>query len=242
MVRGITNPVDRYCVVTAAPSEQQSELVSNIPEEEPTEDSYQLLKAALLSSHTLTPYQMVDKLVNLEPLGGHKTSELMAVMQKLRPPKDEHSFIYHFLQCLPKEVRILLTHDNFSDTRKLAEKTDGLMAIHQPHAPDLTAIAAATADLVVTEQETVAAAASRAAGRGRGSQKRNRGGNRRRSRSPADFLQSPLCFYHIRYGAMCVAGKLASRDGVNAVHCPGAHTDNVFLSWQKRFRNKAAEL
>jgi hypothetical protein len=168
VVRGIADPVDRYYVVMAALSEQQSELVSNVLEEEPSAESYQLLKAALLSSHTLTPYQMVDKLVNLEPLGGRKPSELMAAMQKLRPPKDEHFFIYHFLQRLPKEVRILLAHDDFSDTRKLAEKADGLMAIHQPHAPDVTAVAAAAAELAITEQDTVAAAASKAAGRGKG--------------------------------------------------------------------------
>jgi hypothetical protein len=77
MVRAITDPVDCYYVVMAALSEQQSELVSNILDEEPSAKSYQLLKAALLSSHTLTPYQMVDKLVNLDPLGGRKPSELM---------------------------------------------------------------------------------------------------------------------------------------------------------------------
>jgi hypothetical protein len=116
----------------AALLEQQSELVSNVLEEEPTAESYQLLKAALLSSHTLTLYQMVDKLVNLEPLGGRKPSELMAAMQKLRPPRDEHFFIYNFLQRLPKEVRILLAHNNFSNTRKLAEKADGLLRWTSP--------------------------------------------------------------------------------------------------------------
>jgi hypothetical protein len=56
IVRAITDPVDCYYVVMAALSEQQSELVSNILDEEPSAESYQLLKAALLSSHTLTPY------------------------------------------------------------------------------------------------------------------------------------------------------------------------------------------
>jgi hypothetical protein len=176
MVRAISDPVDRYYVVMAALSEQQSELVSNILDEEPTAESYQLLKAALLSSHTLTPYQMVDKLVSMEALGGRKPSELMAAMQKLRPPKDEHFFVYHFLQRLPKEVRILLAHDDFADLRKLAEKADGLMAIHQPHAPDVTAFAAATADLAIAEQDSVAAATSRAAGRGKNGRKKSKGG------------------------------------------------------------------
>jgi hypothetical protein len=102
----------------AALSEQQSELVSSVLDEELTVDSSSILKAVLVASHMLTPYQM-------ESLGGRKPSELMAGMQK---PKDENFFIYHFLQWLPKEVQILLAHDDFTDTRKL----DGLMAIHQP--------------------------------------------------------------------------------------------------------------
>jgi hypothetical protein len=200
MIRAITNPIDKYYVVMAALSEQQSELVSSVLDEEPTDASYGLLKAALVSSHTLTPYQMVDKLVNLESLGGRKPSELMATMQKLRPPKDEHFFIYHFLQRLPKEVRILLAHDDFTDTRKLAEKADGLMAIHQPHAAEVTALAAATADQQPPESDTVAAAASRGATRGKSGRKKNKGGYRRRSKSPPDYSQSPLCSYHIRFG------------------------------------------
>jgi hypothetical protein len=157
--------------------------------------SYQLLKAALLSSHTLTPYQMVLKLVNLEALGGRMPSELMASMQKLRPPKDEHFFFYHFLQRLPKEVRILLAHDDFADLRKLAEKADSLMAIHQPHVPDVTAVAAAAADLTVAEQDSVTTATTCTAGRGKGGRKKSKGG----SRSPAEYPQSALCIYHIRF-------------------------------------------
>jgi hypothetical protein len=143
---------------------------------------------------------MVDKLVNLEALGGRKPSQLMAAMQKLRPPKDKNFFIYHFLQRLPKEVRILLAHDDFSDPRKLAEKADGLMAIHQPHAPDVTAVAAAAADLAIAKQDTVAAATSRAAVRSKNSRQKNKSKGGSRSRSPADYPQSTLCFYPIRFG------------------------------------------
>jgi hypothetical protein len=60
-------------------------------------------------------------------LDGGQASELMAAMQKLWLLKEKHFFIYHFLQRLPKEARILLAHDNLTDTRKQAEK-DGLMA------------------------------------------------------------------------------------------------------------------
>jgi hypothetical protein len=143
---------------------------------------------------------MVDKLVNLEALGGRKPSELMTAMQKLRPPKDEHFFVYYFLQRLPKEVRILLAHDNFADMRKLAEKADGLMAIHQPQAPDVTAVAAATANLMIAEQDSVTAATTCKTGRSKGGRKKSKGGSRRHSRSPAEYPQSPLCFYHIRFG------------------------------------------
>jgi hypothetical protein len=66
----------------------------------------------------------------------------------------------------------------------------------------LTAVAAAAADLAIGEQDAVNAATSRAAGRSKSSRQKSKGkgGYRRRSRSPADYPQSPLCFYHIRFG------------------------------------------
>jgi hypothetical protein len=77
-------------------------------------------------------FQQVDRLVNMEGLAGRKPSELLTVMDKLKP-KDPNSFYtYHILQRMPREVRILLAHDDLQDMRALVEKADQLMALHQP--------------------------------------------------------------------------------------------------------------
>jgi hypothetical protein len=62
-----------------------------VTDEEPTEESYERIKAALVSSHSLTPFQQVNRLVNMEGLNGRKPSELLSAMDKLKP-KDANSF------------------------------------------------------------------------------------------------------------------------------------------------------
>jgi hypothetical protein len=47
-----------------------------------------------VATNTLTPYQMVDKLMAMEPLGGRKATELLTAMQKLRPPTDDQLFAW----------------------------------------------------------------------------------------------------------------------------------------------------
>jgi hypothetical protein len=96
----------------AALGEPQIDLVSSVLPPAPDETSYELIKNALVASHSLTPYQKVDRLMSMEPLGGHKPSEMFAAMQKLRPPKDEHFFTFAFLQRLPREIRVLLAQDD----------------------------------------------------------------------------------------------------------------------------------
>jgi hypothetical protein len=68
-VKSITSEVDKYFLVLAALSEPPVDKVMPVTEEEPTEESYSRLKAALVTSHTLTPFQQVDRLVNMEGLG-----------------------------------------------------------------------------------------------------------------------------------------------------------------------------
>jgi hypothetical protein len=147
----ITDPLDIYYLNLTSLSEHQADLVSNVVEEEPDATSYAKMKAVLVSTNTLSPYQMVDRLMAMEPLGGRKSTELLTVMQKLRPPRDDQFFTWEFLQRLPHEVRVLLAHDDHTDVRKLAEKAYGLLARHQPQglaAPEVAkedAVAAASA-------------------------------------------------------------------------------------------------
>jgi hypothetical protein len=114
VVRDVTSALDKYYLVLAALSELQVAKVMAVTEEEPTPESYGRIKEALLATHTLTPFQQVGRLVNMEGLGGCKPSDLLAEMDKFKP-KDMHSFYAnHFLQRLPREVRVLLAREDSS--------------------------------------------------------------------------------------------------------------------------------
>jgi hypothetical protein len=158
MVKNVTEAADKYYLVLASLGEAQVERVHNILEEEPGENAYQKLKDALLATHTLTLFQMVDKIINMEPLGAHKPTELLAAMTKFRPKDDYHFFAYHFLQRLPREIRVLLARDCCRDLQALAEKADALMALHLPQGHDVTAVAPVTDDAVPGSKEELAAA------------------------------------------------------------------------------------
>jgi hypothetical protein len=126
-MRNVMNPV--YYLVVAALSEHQVDRVKNIVEADPNETSFQRIRDALVSSNTLTPFQQVDRIVTMDQLNGRKPSELLTEMEKFRPAEDHHFFAYHFLQRMPREVRILLARDDCKDMRALAEKADSLMAL-----------------------------------------------------------------------------------------------------------------
>ena len=83
--------------------------MTNIIEDPPPQNPYTTLKAGLLKSHQLTHFQLVEKLHHLEPLGSCKPSELLAVMLEICPRGQYTSlfFQYLFLQCLPRELRIM---------------------------------------------------------------------------------------------------------------------------------------
>jgi hypothetical protein len=199
-VRDIMDPVDRYYLVMAALAEPQIDLVSNILPPAPEETSYDLIKNALVASHSLTPYQKVDRLMAMEPLGGRKPSEMLAAMQKLQPPKDEHFFTFAFLQRLLREIHVLLAQDDQSDIQNLAQKADAYMALHQPQHHDVAAVGPATGETPSADEEAIVAAKSKAAKKQKGGKKKQKNFRRRRSPSPFDVYQSPLCYYHMQYG------------------------------------------
>jgi hypothetical protein len=84
VLRNVTSSLEKYYLVLIALSEDQVDRVQAIVEAEATEESYVKLWAALLATHTLNPYQQVDLLVNMEPLGGRKPSDLLAAMEKVK--------------------------------------------------------------------------------------------------------------------------------------------------------------
>jgi hypothetical protein len=105
------------------------------------------------------------------------------------------------LQRLPREVRILLAHEEHLDLKKLAEKADHLMALHKPQLHDVAAVSAGPPE-AAAEDDTVAAATGKGKSNRGGKKNAKKGGQarRRRSPSPFDIHQSPLCYYHVRFG------------------------------------------
>jgi hypothetical protein len=86
VLKNINANVERYYQVVAALKEELADMVGNLVDKEPTQESYAKLKVALVATNTVSPYQMVDKFMAMEPLGGQKATELLTAMQKLRPP------------------------------------------------------------------------------------------------------------------------------------------------------------
>jgi hypothetical protein len=169
MTKNITDGLEKYYLVLAALGEAQVDRVDKVLQDEPDEASYQKLKDCLLATHTLTPFQMVDRIVNMESLGGRKPTELLAAMNKLRPKDDYHFFAYHFLQRMPRELRVSLARDCCKDMQALAEKADELMALHLPQQHDITAVAPVTAEAAqpVGDEDDLVAAVQSKGGKGK---------------------------------------------------------------------------
>jgi hypothetical protein len=75
----------------------------------------------------------VEKLHQLDSLGGRKPSELLHEMAELCPTGHEDSpfFLFLFMQRLPKELRIVLGEvDDHEDIRAMAAKADKLWSLH----------------------------------------------------------------------------------------------------------------
>jgi hypothetical protein len=98
---------------------------------------YTVLKERLLSSHELSDFQKIEKLFQMDMLGGRKPSELMSHMLELCPrgKKKNKFFLFLFMQRLPKELRVMLTEEDLKEPRDLANKADRHWAMlsHQSH-------------------------------------------------------------------------------------------------------------
>ena len=199
-LRNITEDNEMYlCLIAALPREAFRLVAHLVERDDQPADAYAQLKAALLTSHTMSNYQRVELLSRVEPLGGRKPSDLLAVMLELCPRGHETSpfFGYLFLQRLPREIRVLLAEEDAADMRALAEKADRFMALHAPQSHDSSVAAmAASPD---SEDDTVAAATAGRAKKPQKKQQKKQQQRRRRSISPAAKKPS-LCFYHFRFG------------------------------------------
>ena len=206
-LRRVSDERDKFCVLVAALTKESIRLVTNIVEN-PPEAPYTELKRVLLSSHQLTDFQRVEKLHQVEALGGRKPSELLAVMLEICPRGQEDNLFFQFLflQRLPRELRIMLADDDHKDLRKLAEKADRLWALHARQSHDMIAV------LEEDEEATVAAIQ-----RGQRGNNNNSNTGRQQYRQPSQGNQKPkqqdrvspnslamqsagLCYYHWSFG------------------------------------------
>jgi hypothetical protein len=193
-LRRVTSGVDRYCHVLTTLPRSSYRLISHLVEDIPSEESYTVLKEALMQAHQLSDYQRVELLSKVEPLGNRKPSDLLAAMIELCPRQhlDSPFFLYFFLQRLPREIRVLLAEEDPKDVRRIAEKADRLVALHVPQHHDAVAAVPLSSD----EEADVAAVKPR---RGKkGGKKRGKGG--KSGKFAHEDARSTLCWYHATFG------------------------------------------
>ena len=121
---------EKFCHVTAALDKMSLKKVVHLVVTPDPLQPYNKLKEALLASHQLTDFQRVELLHAMEPLGGRKPSELLADMWELCPANQHENIFFAmlFLQRLPRDIRVLLTHEDHGDLRRLSAKADQLVA------------------------------------------------------------------------------------------------------------------
>jgi hypothetical protein len=87
------------------------DLVAMVP---PLVDAYQQLRHRLLAGHCLTEFQQMEKLLQVQPLGGQHPTELLVYMMQLCPDAEAVTKLFRmlFLQRLPKDMRIILVEDS----------------------------------------------------------------------------------------------------------------------------------
>jgi hypothetical protein len=193
LLRRVTSNIDKFCHVLMALPKASYRMVSHLVTQAPTEDTYEQLKAALMSHHELSEYQRIDMLSRMEPLGGRKPSELLAAMMELCPRDQQNSpfFFYFFLQRLPSEIRVLLSEESPADIRRVAEKADRLMILHCPQHHDTVAALPCSSE----DEADVAAVKQRHSKKSGGGKKKGKAG-----KPAADAARSSLCWYHARFG------------------------------------------
>ena len=129
-LRLVDSQKERFCHLTTALDKLSLKKIVHLVANPDPYLPYIKPKEALLASHVLSDFQRVELLLAVEPLGGRKASELLADMWELCP-HNQHNRIFFaalFLQRLPREIRVMLSHEDHSDLRRLAAHADRLIA------------------------------------------------------------------------------------------------------------------
>ena len=210
-VRRIMDEWDRYDNLVSALSADSIRLVLDVITNPPDIAPYTFLRQRLLGTHLKTDYQRIEELSLIGQLGDRKPSQLLAQMLEICPVSEHRSkfFIFHFLQRLPQELRIMLGDDDHQDIQQVAAKADRLWALHgHRHHGAVAAIAAPDPQQHINAVTSGRGGRGRDNGRGRG---RGRGGQPSRGGAAAPAVKavapaslaresSGLCFYHWNFG------------------------------------------
>jgi hypothetical protein len=177
------------------------------------------LKERLLLHFKLSEYERLEKLFTMPELGSRKLSAMLAAMLEVCPRGEEgmRTFAGLFLHRLPRELRLLLAHDDLSDLKLLVARAD---ALHTHHKGGISTGVNAVANTVVDaeafpEVNAVASgggrpATGRGGGRGGGSRGTNRGSRHQAAESGLSRQAreaSGLCIAHWRYSQQAYACK-----------------------------------
>jgi hypothetical protein len=212
-LRGITGELDRFCIVVAAMSREVARPVGHLIAQPDLFTPYSTLKAALLASHQLTPYQKMERLMAMPAMGDRTPSQLLHDILEFCPNSaaaGQEFFAFAFLHRLPRELRVLLAHEDHQDMRQLAALADQKHSYHARASHDTIAAVA------VQEDPAVAAAVN---GRQKQHQqpKKDKQQGLKKPLSPAETAAakaarksrptnvaqaaSGLCHYHWTWGA-----------------------------------------
>jgi hypothetical protein len=143
----------RYFNVIKALGQDTLRLIKNVIASPHPTTPYDVLKDKLLTNHTLSDFQKIERQFRMGELGPQqKPSELLAHLVELTPVDEMESkyLVFLFIQRLPKILRMQLGDDLDLDLQDIAERADRLWSIH---AHDMAASVAAVAASAPREEE-----------------------------------------------------------------------------------------
>jgi hypothetical protein len=169
------------------------------------EQSYTLMKEALLGSYGMTKWQMAYSLLDHPDLGDRRPSAMMAEMLSLRyeTTAPDSLFLALFLRRLPASIRDHLAAANHTTATEMATHADILW-----DARSTTAVSAVTDSLAAVSVRSASPRYSRSPDRRARSPVNRGGGGRQPPRPPTPGRQdgksssnkNKWCFNHKKYG------------------------------------------
>jgi hypothetical protein len=216
-LKNITSEQVKFDLLVSCLQRESIRQVLDVLERPDQTAPYTCLKERLMVSHELTDFQRIEKLFQMDQLGGRKPSELMNQMLEICPRGEEKNkfFLFLFLQRLPRELRVMLAEENISEPRDLAAKADRHWAMlnHQTHGLVAPITAAESEEPVIAAVQH--AGRGRGRGRGGGGRGRGRGGHQQQQQQDGQSAYAPphptapgtlarfstgLCHFHWSFG------------------------------------------